>query len=209
VVSWLVGVDYLLRIKLTGWQSAAIAYIPAGFGYNLMLSSYARDKRWGMAEKVGYIPAILGGKKVHLATDELPFKNNDENMRRWKGWLNVIRVDSWIVFSLLTFITLIMTSVMAYALLTPEQAAKLRGFAVAAAQAQALANVLGAAAWVIVLLGVSGYCSTLNGGSWTPLQGLSWITSGLRAVKCVSGPVEMLEKFTTSSCTYCSRYLLS
>jgi Mn2+/Fe2+ NRAMP family transporter len=133
--------------------SAAIAYIPAGFGYNLMLSSYARDKGWGMAEKVGYIPAILGGKKVHLATDELPFKNNDENMRRWKGWLNVIRVDSWIVFSLLTFITLIMTSVMAYALLTPEQAAKLRGFAVAAAQAQALANVLGATAWVIVLLG--------------------------------------------------------
>jgi len=133
--------------------SAAIAYIPAGFGYNLMLSSYARDKGWGMASKIGYIPAIIGGKKVNLATDEIPFKNDDENIRRWRGWLNVLRVDSWIVFSLLTFITLIMTSVMAYALLTPEQAAQLRGFGVAAAQAQALANVLGAAAWVIVLLG--------------------------------------------------------
>ena len=133
--------------------SAAIAYIPAGFGYNLMLSSYARDKGWGMASKIGYIPAIIGGKKVNLATDEIPFKIDDENIRRWRGWLNVLRVDSWIVFSLLTFITLIMTSVMAYALLTPEQAAQLRGFGVAAAQAQALANVLGAAAWVIVLLG--------------------------------------------------------
>jgi len=133
--------------------SGAIAYIPAGFGFNLMLSSYARDKGWGMSSRIGYISAIIGGKRVELSTSETPFKINDENLKRWKGWLQILRLDGWIVFSLLTFITVLMTSVMAYALLTPEQAAGLRGFAIAAAQAQALSNTLGGAAWIIVLLG--------------------------------------------------------
>lgn len=133
--------------------SGAIAYIPAGFGFNLMLSSYARDKGWGMGGKIGYIPAIIGGKKIELSTEEKPFKINEENLKKWKGWLNILRLDGWIIFSLLTFVTIVMTSVMAHALLTPEQAAGLRGFAIAAAQAQALSTVLGGAAWFIVLLG--------------------------------------------------------
>ncbi|MEM3397482.1 MAG: Nramp family divalent metal transporter [Nitrososphaerota archaeon] len=133
--------------------SGAIAYIPAGFGFNLMLSSYARDKGWGMGSKIGYISALIGGSKVALDIEEKPFKINDENLKRWKGWLNILRLDGWIIFSLLTFITIVMTSVMAYALLTPEQAAGLRGFAIAAAQAQALSKALGGAAWFIVLLG--------------------------------------------------------
>lgn len=133
--------------------AATIAYIPAGFGFNLMLSSYARDKGWGMGAKVGYIPALVGGKKVELKAEETPFTPNEENLRRWRGWLNVLRVDGWIIFALLTFVTLVMTSVMAHSLLTPEQARALRGFGIAAAQAEALAKALGGAAWLVVLLG--------------------------------------------------------
>ncbi|MEM0275052.1 MAG: Nramp family divalent metal transporter, partial [Nitrososphaerota archaeon] len=132
--------------------SGAIAYIPAGFGFNLMLSSYARDKGWGMASKIGYISAVIGGRKVELKAEEVPFRINEENMKKWKRWLMILRIDSWIVFSLITFITLIMTTTMAHALLTPEQAASLRGFGIAAAQAQALATYLGVAAWFVVLL---------------------------------------------------------
>lgn len=139
----------------TDWLaiSGAIAFIPAGFGFNLMLSSYARDKGWGMASRVGYISAVVGGRKVELSTDEMPFKINEENLKRWRGWLNILRIDGWIIFSLVTFITVLMTSVMAYSLLTPEQAASLRGFGIAAAQAQALSSALGGLAWIIVLLG--------------------------------------------------------
>ncbi|MCS7126688.1 MAG: Nramp family divalent metal transporter [Aigarchaeota archaeon] len=133
--------------------SGAIAYIPAGFGFNLMLSSYARDKGWGMAHRVGYISAVIGGRRVELSAEEIPFEINGDNLKKWRGWLNVLRIDSWIVFSLLTFFTVLMTSVMAYSLLTPEQAAALRGFGIAAAQAQALSNILGGVAWIIVLLG--------------------------------------------------------
>jgi len=132
--------------------SAAIAYIPAGFAFNLMLSSYARDKGWGMGSKVGYISAVIGGRKVKISTEEIPFKINEENLKRWKEWEKVAKIDSWIIMSLLTFITVIMTSVLAYGLLAPK-GLPLTGFAVASAQAAALADVLGAAAWFIILFG--------------------------------------------------------
>ncbi len=141
--------------KGINWMSiaAAIAYIPAGFGFNLMLSSYARDKGWGMANNTGFIAGVVGGKTVELSTEETPFNPSEENLKRWRGWLKVARIDSWVIFSLLTFITVLITSVMVYSLLTPEQAKQLRGFAIAAAQAEALTKALGGAAWIIVLLG--------------------------------------------------------
>jgi Mn2+/Fe2+ NRAMP family transporter len=143
---------YLPLGKGADWfaMSAAIAYIPAGFGFNLMISSYARDKGWGMGYRVGYIPAVVGGKKVKIATEEAPFKLDEENLKRWRGWVNTARIDSWIVMSFITFITVLMTSVLTYGLLAPR-GLKLAGWAVASAQAKALADVLGPAAWFIVL----------------------------------------------------------
>ena len=119
-------------------MAAAIAYIPAGFGFNMMLSSYARDKGWGMGSKVGYISAVIGGKKVKLLAEEVPFKLDEENLKRWKGWLTTVRIDAWIVMSFITFITVLMTSVLAYGLLAPK-GLTLFGFKVASAQAEALA----------------------------------------------------------------------
>ncbi|MEM2212303.1 MAG: Nramp family divalent metal transporter [Candidatus Nezhaarchaeales archaeon] len=132
--------------------ASAIAYMPAGFGFNMMLSSYARDKGWGMGAKVGYISAIIGGRKVKIGAEEVPFKLDEENLKRWKGWVNTARIDSWIVMSLLTFITVFLTSTLAYGLLVPRKLAPM-GFACAVVQAQALSEVLGPAAWFIVLFG--------------------------------------------------------
>lgn len=145
---------YLPLGKGVNWfvMAAAIAYLPAGFGFNLMLSSYARDKGWGMGSKVGYISAVIGGKKVKILAEEASFKLDEENLRRWKGWLTTVRIDAWIVMSLITFITVLMTSVLAYGLLAP-MGLTLVGWKVASAQAEALAAVLGPAAWFIVLFG--------------------------------------------------------
>jgi len=132
--------------------AAAIAYLPAGFGFNLILSSYARDKGWGMGSKTGFISALIGGKKVKIATKEVPFKLDEENLRRWKGWLKTVRIDSWIVMSLITFITVLMTSVLAYGILAPK-GLKPMGFKVAAVQAEALASIIGPIAWPIILFG--------------------------------------------------------
>jgi Mn2+/Fe2+ NRAMP family transporter len=132
-------------------MSAAIAYIPAGFGFNLMLSSYARDKGWGMAYRVGYISTLVGGRKVRIETEAVPFNmRGGEALKRWRGWVNVARIDSWIVMSFITFLTVLMTSVLTYGLLAPR-GLKLGGWAVASAQALALSEVLGPIAWFIVL----------------------------------------------------------
>ena len=135
--------------------AAAIAYIPAGFGYNLFISSYARDKGWGMSRFSGYISGVIGGKKIPLSAEETPFDTSKpENLGRWKGWLNVLRFDSYVIFSGITLATVVMTSVLAYALLAPRGLAP-TGFRMAAVQAEALSSVLGPLAWYIVLLGTS------------------------------------------------------
>lgn len=144
-------------------MAAAIAYVPAGFGYNLFISSYARDKGWGMSRLSGYISGVVGGKRVALSAKEAPFDaSNPENLSRWKGWLKVLKLDAYVFFSGITLATVIMTSVMAYALLAPRGLAP-TGFRVAAAQAEALSSVLGPLAWYLVLL---GGCWALFDNQW-------------------------------------------
>lgn len=144
-------------------MAAAIAYVPAGFGFNLFISSYARDKGWGMSKLSGYLSGIIRGKRVALSSSEMPFDTSKpENLEKWKGWLKVLRLDSYVFFSGMTLLTAIMTSVMAYALLAPQGLAP-TGFQVAAAQAKALSSVLGPLAWYLVLL---GGCWALFDNQW-------------------------------------------
>jgi hypothetical protein len=65
---------------------------------NVTLSNWARDKGYGMGERAGYIPAAVGGHKVHLAHSGFTFSPDPEAMRRWSGWWRIVRVDQWGVF---------------------------------------------------------------------------------------------------------------
>jgi hypothetical protein len=85
------GVDFVLL-------AALVAYSGAGGAVNITLSNWARDKGYGMGQKVGYIPAAVGGHKVHLAHTGFTFTPDPENMRRWNGWWRIVRADQWGVF---------------------------------------------------------------------------------------------------------------
>ena len=52
--------DFLLLAALAGYSGA-------GGMVNIALSSWARDKGYGMGQRAGYIPAAVGGHKVNLA----------------------------------------------------------------------------------------------------------------------------------------------
>jgi hypothetical protein len=65
---------------------------------NVTLSNWARDKGYGMGERAGYIPAAVGGHKVHLAHSGFTFSPEPEAMHRWRGWWRIVRVDQWGVF---------------------------------------------------------------------------------------------------------------
>jgi hypothetical protein len=85
------GADFVLLAALAGYSGA-------GGCANLVLSNWARDKGYGMGQRAGYIPAALGGEKVHLAHCGFTFATDDEAMRRWRGWWRIVRADQWGVF---------------------------------------------------------------------------------------------------------------
>ena len=85
------GVDFFLLAALVGYSGA-------GGMVNITLSNWARDKGYGMGERAGYIPAAVGGRKVHLAHSGFVFTPDAEAMRRWKGWWRIVRADQWGVF---------------------------------------------------------------------------------------------------------------
>ncbi len=85
------GMDFFLL-------GALVAYSGCGGVGNLTLSNWARDKGYGMGERVGYIPAAIGGHKVNLAHSGFIFAHDADAMRRWHGWWRVVRADQWGVF---------------------------------------------------------------------------------------------------------------
>jgi hypothetical protein len=85
------GMDFVLLAALVG-------YAGSGGITNITLSNWARDRGYGMAERAGYIPAAVGGKKVHLAHSGFMFEPTDANMARWRGWWRIVRADQWGVF---------------------------------------------------------------------------------------------------------------
>ncbi len=85
------GVDMLLLGALVGYS----AY--GGFGNNAITNWY-RDKGYGMGGNVGYIPAAIGGKEVHVSHVGKLAPQTPENFARFKGWWKLLNIDQWFVF---------------------------------------------------------------------------------------------------------------
>lgn len=85
------GADFVL-------VGALVGYAGAGGVANIVLSNWARDKGYGMGSRAGYIPAAIGGHKVHLAHTGFSFTPDEEAMRRWRGWWRIVRADQWGIF---------------------------------------------------------------------------------------------------------------
>jgi hypothetical protein len=85
------GVDPVLLASL-------VAYAGAGGISNIALSNWARDRGYGMGERVGYIPAVVGGQKVQLRHSGFITQPDAANLARWRGWWRIVRADQWGVF---------------------------------------------------------------------------------------------------------------
>jgi len=147
--SFMPGEDYLLLAALAGYSGA-------GGMVNIALSSWARDKGYGMGQRAGYIPAAVGGHKVNLAHAGFIFTPTPENMRRWRGWWRIISADQWGVFFLGAMLGMVLPAVL-YVTLLPS-GTNIQGLGMAAALASAVATRSGAlvgggvamlAAWIL------------------------------------------------------------
>jgi hypothetical protein len=135
--------DYLLLAALAGYSGA-------GGMVNIALSSWARDKGYGMGQRAGYIPAAVGGHKVNLAHTGFIFAPTSENMRRWRGWWRIVSADQWGVFFLGAMLGMVLPAVL-YVTLLPS-GTNIQGLGMAAALASAVGTRSGAIAGAIVAM---------------------------------------------------------
>jgi hypothetical protein len=139
------GVDWVLL-------AALVAYSGCGGVGNVTLTNWARDRGYGMGERVGYIPAAVGGKKVHLAHTGFVFRPDEANLRRWRGWWRIVRADQWGVFFLGGLLGMVLPALIYVAALEPGT--DIRGLGIAAALASAMEERAGAlVAGAIAFLG--------------------------------------------------------
>jgi hypothetical protein len=139
------GADFFLL-------GALVAYSGAGGVPNLTLSNWARDRGYGMAERAGYIPAAVGGTKVHLAHSGFVFVPDAESMRRWRGWWRIVSVDQWGIFAAGAILGMVLPALL-YVTFLPR-GADIQGLGISAALASSAAARSGAVmGGVIALLG--------------------------------------------------------
>jgi Mn2+/Fe2+ NRAMP family transporter len=128
------GADFVLLAALVGYSGAG------GVG-NLTLTNWARDKGYGMSERVGYIPSAFGGQKVNLAHNGFIFTPDAASMERWRGWWRIVRADQWGVFFIGAILGMVLPALL-YVTFLP-QGTDIRGLSIAAALAQAVGATSG------------------------------------------------------------------
>jgi hypothetical protein len=180
------GADFFLL-------GALVAYSGAGGVSNLTLANWARDKGYGMGERAGYIPAAIGGQKIHLAQTGFMFDDTAEGMRRWRGWWRLVRADQVFVFFIGAILGMVLPAVLYVAFL--QRGSDIQGLGISAALASAVSGRSGAllggaiaflGAWLLFktqLDNLEGMVRAMTDILWTGSRRVrSWRQGDVRAV---------------------------
>ena len=128
------GADWFLLGAFAAFSGAG------GFG-NIALSNWARDKGYGMGKTAGFIPAAIGGEKVHLSHTGFKFATTPDAMQRWQGWWRLVRADQYVVFFVGAMLGMLLPALL-YVTFVPH-GADIRGLGIAAALAHAINDARG------------------------------------------------------------------
>jgi hypothetical protein len=132
--------------------ASLVAYSGCGGMTNLALTNWARDRGYGMGERVGYIPSAVSGVKVQLKHTGFMFEATEQNLSRWRGWWRIVRADQWGVFFLGGMLGMILPALL-YVTFLPA-GTEIRGLGIAAALASSIGAQAGPLlAGTIALLG--------------------------------------------------------
>jgi hypothetical protein len=140
------GADYFLL-------GALAAYSGCGGVGNITLTNWARDKGYGMSQITGYIPALIGGQKVHLAHTGSTFLPTEGSLGRWRGWWRIVRADQWGVFFVGAMLGMVLPAVL-YVTFIPR-GTDIRGLGIGASLANIMSSRVGAlAGGAVAFMGV-------------------------------------------------------
>jgi len=92
----------------------ALAFAGGGGGQNLVQANWIRDKGFGMGTYVPRLVSPITGQPEAKPSTGYVFEPTPENMRRWRGWWRFANVEQLSTFVLITFVTILFTSLLAY-----------------------------------------------------------------------------------------------
>jgi hypothetical protein len=92
----------------------ALAFAGAGGGQNLVQSNWIRDKGYGMGTYAPRLVSPVTGQSEAAPSTGYVFEPTDDNLRRWRGWWKFANVEQLATFVLITFVTILFTSLLAY-----------------------------------------------------------------------------------------------
>jgi len=136
-----------MDIKMLG---AIVGYAGLASSLNILAINYYRDKGYGAGALVGYIPAMIGGKKVSVSATGKLMRITPENLRRFKKWQNLLAQEQIFIFGLGGLIGFLLPSLLITALLPRGEV--LTAWGVAAYLGNALVNKWGSMGLVWGLL---------------------------------------------------------
>jgi hypothetical protein len=99
----------------------ALAFAGAGGGQNLCQSNWIRDKRFGMGAYVPRIVSPVTGHPEAAPSTGYVFEPTPENLRRWRRWWKFANTEQLTTFVLISFLTILFTSLLAYATVFGEE----------------------------------------------------------------------------------------
>jgi hypothetical protein len=128
---------------------AAAGYAGLGGGYfNSAISNWYRDKGVGMGARVGFIPGIIGGKKMEFsAVGKMP-DPRPENVSRFKEWLRLINLEMYVPYLVFGMIGMLIPSMLYAAYVTRP----VTGWAAPTLLAEGMSNTGIPGAWYLVLI---------------------------------------------------------
>jgi hypothetical protein len=92
----------------------ALAFAGAGGGQNLVQANWIRDKGFGMGAYVPRLVSPITGQPEAMPSTGYVFEPDERNMSRWRGWWKFANIEQLITFVLITFLTILFTSLLAY-----------------------------------------------------------------------------------------------
>ena len=128
---------------------AFAAYSGLGGAGNAYVTNWMRDKGYGMAKTVGYIPAAFG-ESVRLSPHGNVFPVDEASLKSWREWWRFVNVDQWGIFGLGSAVGMLLTALLTMQYVAPGSA--IGGWAVANLQASGIASVHGNLFWYLTLI---------------------------------------------------------
>jgi hypothetical protein len=92
----------------------ALAFAGAGGGQNLVQANWIRDKGFGMGAYVPRLVSPITGEPEAAPSTGYAFEPTPANLSRWRGWWKFANLEQIFTFVLITFLTILFTSLLAY-----------------------------------------------------------------------------------------------